>query len=347
MPTATYVLWRAVPFGIHNITSARNAGAKAKRLDQLGLKGNTMLTQAVESRTDTTVSLRSVTKRYRDFEALKSLDLEVRSGEILGIIGPNGAGKTTTLKMIVGLLTPTSGIVEVMGLDMARDGTRIKRSIGYLPEESPLYENMSARDYLMFFSELYRIPGALAKERIDMLLDSLKLANRDKQTGELSKGMRRKVAIARTLLHDPTLLVLDEPNSGLDPLTSFFIIEYLKKLNSQGKTIILSAHNLFHVEYICDRVAILKDGELVVCDTIESMRESIGKREYEILFKANADLDYEKRDDNYVFRAADVGQVAALLQNISDRNWALIDLSVRQSALEEMYVDLMIEKQCA
>jgi ABC-2 type transport system ATP-binding protein len=301
------------------------------------------MTQTVETRTDKIVRLRSVTKRYRDFEAVRGLDLEVRNGEILGIIGPNGAGKTTTLKMIVGLLEPSSGIIEVMGSDMARDGTRIKRAIGYLPEESPLYENMTARDYLKFFAELYKIPGALANKRIDLLLDSLKLADRDKHAGELSKGMRRKVAIARTLLHDPALLVLDEPNSGLDPLTSFFIIEYLKTLNSQGKTIVLSAHNLFHVEYICDRVAILKNGDLVVCDTIESMRESIGKREYEVLFKASEDLDYEKRDNNYVFRAADVGQVASLLQSISDRNWALIDLSVRQSALEEMYVDLMAE----
>jgi ABC-2 type transport system ATP-binding protein len=302
-----------------------------------------MVTQDAPARADTIVRLGSVAKRYRDFEAVKCLDLEVRNGEILGIIGPNGAGKTTTLKMIVGLLAPTSGHIEVMGADMASDGTRVKRSIGYLPEESPLYENMTARDYLMFFAELYKIPGAAAKERIDALLDSLKLADRDRQTGVLSKGMRRKVAIARTLLHDPTLLVLDEPNSGLDPLTSFFIIEYLKTLNSQGKTIILSAHNLFHVEYICDRVAILKSGELVVCDTIEAMRESIGTREYEVLFKAHEDLEHERRDDNYVFRAADVGQVAALLQEISDNNWALIDLSVRQSALEEMYVDLMTE----
>jgi len=287
------------------------------------------------------IKLDYLNKRYRDFHAVKNLNLQVRDGEIFGIIGHNGAGKTTTLKMIVGLLAPTSGTIEVMGRDMTKHSTEIKRHIGYLPEESPLYENMTVREYLMFFAELYKLPKTSAKEQIESILDSLKLEGRDKYTGELSKGMRRKVAIARTLLHDPQLLILDEPNSGLDPLTSFFIIDYLKQLNREGKTIVLSAHNLFHVEYICHRVAILKNGELVVCDTIEAMREKFGKREFEIVFKAEAVLEYETRDGNYVFRASDVDEIAALLRKISENNWALVDLSVKQSALEEMYVDIM------
>ena len=287
------------------------------------------------------INLKSVTKLYKNVAAVNNLNLQIRCGEILGLIGHNGAGKTTTLKMMAGLLAPTSGTIEVMGQDMAKDSTNIKRFIGYLPEESPLYENMTVREYLLFFSELYKIPKVQATERIESLLDSLKLAEKDKFTGELSKGMKRKVAIARTLLHDPTLLVLDEPNSGLDPLTSFFIIDYLKTLNSRGKTIVLSAHNLFHIEYICDRVGIMKNGELVLCDTMESIRKKLGKREYEVVFKADSDLDYERQGDNYVFRATDVGQMASLLRNISEKNWALIDLSVQHSALEDMYVELM------
>lgn len=291
------------------------------------------------------IKLESLNKSYRNHQAVKDLSISVGDSEIFGIIGHNGAGKTTTLKMIVGLLAPTSGRIEVMGHDMTKDSIDAKRRIGYLPEESPLYENMTVREYLMFFAELYKLPKKESRNRIDLLLDSLKMGAKDKYTGELSKGMRRKVAIARTLLHDPQLLVLDEPNSGLDPLTSFFIIDYLKSLNGEGKTIILSAHNLFHVEYICDRVAILKNGELVVCDTIEAMRETFGKREYEVIFKAEAALDYEKREDNYVFRAADVAQIASLLQKISENDWALVDLSVQQSALEEMYVGIMTEEK--
>jgi len=290
---------------------------------------------------NTIIKLNSLTKLYKNCVAVNNVNLQIREGEILGLIGHNGAGKTTILKMLVGLLTPTSGTIEVMGKDMTKDSTDVKRFIGYLPEESPLYENMTVREYLLFFSELYKIPKATARERIDSLLDSLKLTEKDKYTGELSKGMKRKVAIARTLLHDPTLLVLDEPNSGLDPLTSFFIIDYLKTLKNRGKTIVLSAHNLFHIEYICDRVGIMKNGELVLCDTMESIRKKLGTREYEVVFKADTDLDYERQGDNYVLRVADVGKIASLLHEISEKNWALIDLSVRQSALEDMYVELM------
>jgi ABC-2 type transport system ATP-binding protein len=291
--------------------------------------------------------LKGVTKSYRDCVAVDHLDMDVREGEILGIIGHNGAGKTTILKMITGLISPTAGSIEIMGMDITREGTRIKSFIGYLPEENPFYENMTVTEYLLFFSELYRIPRSVARDRIHRLLGVLKLAEKDKLTGELSKGMKRKVAIARTLLHDPGLLILDEPNSGLDPLTSFFIIDYLRALRDEGKTILLSAHNLFHIEYICDRVAILKNGRLVIVDSMESLRQRLGEREYEITFKTADDLPYERKDDNYMFKSADIGQIASLLRQISDSGWALVDLSIRQSALEDIYVKLMNDTELA
>ena len=290
---------------------------------------------------DTVVELSGISKLYGDFPAVRRLDLSVARGEILGLVGHNGAGKTTTLKMLAGLVAPTTGCIRVMGIDMAREATRAKGFIGYLPEESPFYENMTVTEYLAFFGELYRLPRRVVRERTEELLGALKLPERDRLTGELSKGMKRKVAIARALLHDPALLVLDEPNSGLDPLTSFFIIDYLRELRKKGKTIILSAHNLFHVEYICDRVAILKDGELVVCDTMEAIRRTLGEREYEVTFSAPADLPYPKVDGNYVFRSPDAGQLAGILRQVSDSGWALVDLSIRQSALEDIYVKLM------
>jgi ABC-2 type transport system ATP-binding protein len=290
------------------------------------------------------IRLEHVSKRYHDFSAVDDLTLEVADGEIVGIIGHNGAGKSTTLKMIAGLIEPTGGTVEVMGRSMQREGVRIKREIGFLPEDSPLYENLSARQYLLFFSELYRMPRCTALARIDELLDSLNLPQKDKLTGEFSKGMKRKTAIARALLHDPRLLILDEPNSGLDPLTSFFIINYLKTLKSQGKTILLSAHNLFHVEYICDRVAIIKNGKLIVFDKMDAIRSSLGSREYQVIFKSDETLDYERSDGSYIFRTGEIGAIAAMLETISAQNWALVDLSVKESALEEIYVRLMTEK---
>ena len=291
------------------------------------------------------IVLSGLTKLYNNSPAVQELDLEVRDGEIMGIIGHNGAGKTTTLKMILGLIEPTAGRVEVMGRDMTRDSLYIKQFIGYLPEESSLYENMTVSEYLLFFSEIYKMPRRTAQARIKTLLTSLDLDKHDKLTGELSKGMKRKVAIARALLHDPALLILDEPNSGLDPLTSFFIINYLKTLREQGKTILLSAHNLFHVEYICDRVAILKNGRLVVCDTMEAIQQRLGRREYEVVFKSDEPLDYEQSDGNYVLRTDAVSEIAALLEDISTHDWALVNLSVTESALEDIYVEMMTDPQ--
>ncbi|HMV29121.1 MAG TPA: ABC transporter ATP-binding protein, partial [Anaerolineales bacterium] len=180
------------------------------------------------------IKLTDVTKRYDNTTVVHPLNLQINEGEIVGIIGHNGAGKSTTMKMIAGLVEPTSGEVRVMGQDMWKHNLKVKQRIGYLPEESPLYETMTARQYLLFFSELYQMPRAKALSRIDGLLESLDLPQKDKLTGEFSKGMKRKTAIARTLLHNPDLLILDEPNSGLDPLTSFFIINYLKTLKREG-----------------------------------------------------------------------------------------------------------------
>jgi len=287
------------------------------------------------------IQLVDVTKSYDDTIVVERLNLKIDSGEIVGIIGHNGAGKSTTLKMIAGLVEPTSGHVRVMGHDMQKESIKVKQRIGYLPEESSLYEAMTAQQYLLFFSELYRMPRRKALQRIDQLLDSLGLADKNKLTGEFSKGMKRKTAIARTLLHDPELLILDEPNSGLDPLTSFFIINYLKTLKRAGKTIILSAHNLFHVETICDRVGIIKNGKLLIFDSMDIIRSRLGKREYQVLFHTDQKLDYEPVNGNYVFRTGEVDAIARMLETVSANGWTLMDLSMRESALEEIYVKLM------
>lgn len=287
------------------------------------------------------IQLVNVTKRYDDTTVVDNLNLQINAGEIVGLIGHNGAGKSTTLKMIAGLIEPTSGEVSVMGRNMQKGDVKVKQQIGFLPEESPLYEAMTAQQYLLFFSELYGMPRPKALKRIDQLLYSLDLAEKNKLTGEFSKGMKRKTAIARALLHDPNLLILDEPNSGLDPLTSFFIINYLKTLRREGKTIILSAHNLFHVETICDRVGIMKNGQLLVFDTMDAIRAKLGKREYQVFFHTEQELDYELMNGHYVYRTAEVESIARMLEAIAANGWRLVDLSMRESALEEIYVKLM------
>lgn len=288
------------------------------------------------------IQLTDVSKSYHNMLVVDHLNLQIGAGEIVGLIGHNGAGKSTTLKMMAGLIEPTSGHIQVMGHDMQKESIQVKQKIGYLPEESPLYEAMTAQQYLLFFSELYQMPRQKALKRIDQLLDSLGLPDKHKLTGEFSKGMKRKTAIARALLHDPELLILDEPNSGLDPLTSFFIINYLTTLKREGKTIVLSAHNLFHVETICDRVGIIKNGKLLVFDSMDVIRSKLGKREYQVIFQAEEKLDtYEYIHGSYIFRAAEVEAIARMLEIISANGWTLMDLSMRESALEEIYVKLM------
>jgi len=287
------------------------------------------------------IQIENVTKRYDNTTVVDRLNLQINDGEIVGIIGHNGAGKSTTMKMIAGLVEPTEGVVRVMGQDMLKGNARVKQRIGYLPEDSPLYEAMTAQQYLLFFSELYQMPRTKALQRIDELLTSLDLHETNKLTGEFSKGMKRKTAIARALLHDPDLLILDEPNSGLDPLTSFFILNYLKTLRRAGKTILLSAHNLFHVETVCDRVGIIKNGKLLVLDTMDSIRARLGKREYQVIFHTDQKLDYEQVNGKYIFRTAEVDAIAGMLETVSAHGWTLMDLSMRESALEEIYVKLM------
>jgi ABC-2 type transport system ATP-binding protein len=287
------------------------------------------------------IELKDVSKRYNDTTAVEPLTLQVPDGEIVGIIGHNGAGKSTLLKMMAGLIEPSSGSVMVMGRDIQKEGVKVKKHIGFLPEDSPLYEAMTARQYLLFFSELYQMPRKTALRRIDELLDSLDLPQKDQLTGEFSKGMKRKTAIARALLHDPGLLILDEPNSGLDPLTALFILGYLKKLKGEGKTIVLSAHNLFHVESICDRVAIIKNGRMLVFNRMEAIRARLGKREYQVIFRSDEALDYERLDGNYIYRTDQIAGITSMLETVSANKWGLVDLSMKESALEEIYVKLM------
>ena len=198
--------------------------------------------------------------------------------------GHNGAGKTTLLKIIAGLVAPPSGELSVNGIDVVRAPMALKETLGYLPEESRLYETMTADDYLAFFGEIYGIEKEEISIRTRRLFAVLSLEPNGKKLGEFSKGMKRKTAIARSLIHDPKFLVYDEPTSGLDPMTSRFIAGYLEKLKSEGRTIVLSAHNLYQVEAICDRVMILRRGKVVALGTMDELREQFGSITYTIWF---------------------------------------------------------------
>ena len=207
-----------------------------------------------------------LTKVFKDFwrrphvEAVKDLNLEIRPGEVFGLLGPNGSGKSTAIKLLLGLLYPTRGRIAVFGrppTDVA-----IKKRIGYLPEESYLYQFLNARETLDFYGRLFRLPSRVRRDRLDMLLEMVGLQHEAKRrVGEYSKGMARRIGLAQALINDPEFLILDEPTSGLDPIGTRQIKDVIRRLGDLGKTILLSSHLLADVEDVCDRVCILYGGQ--------------------------------------------------------------------------------------
>ncbi|MFK7735373.1 MAG: ABC transporter ATP-binding protein [Pirellulaceae bacterium] len=222
------------------------------------------------------IETRNLGKVYRDFwgrkkvAALKSLDIEVQKGEIFGLLGPNGSGKSTTIKLIQGLLFPTSGRAFVFGKE-ARDVTKNER-IGYLPEESYLYKFLNAEETLDFYGRLFDMPAAVRKERSDQLIRMVGLNSaRRRQLREYSKGMTRRIGLAQALINEPDLLILDEPTTGMDPIGSREMKDLIIKLRDEGKTILLCSHQLADVQDVCDRVAILHQGELRELGRVEEL----------------------------------------------------------------------------
>ncbi|MEM9825940.1 MAG: ABC transporter ATP-binding protein [Planctomycetota bacterium] len=216
---------------------------------------------------DVVIETRNLSKIYRDFwgrrkvNALKSLDIEVRRGEIFGLLGPNGSGKSTTIKLILGLLFPSSGRVLVFDKDASE--TSKNEQIGYLPEESYLYKFLSAEETLDFYGRLFDMPGSLRKQRVDELIKLVGLSGaRYRQLKEYSKGMTRRVGLAQALINDPDLILLDEPTTGLDPIGTREMKDLILALRDAGKTVLLCSHQLADVQDVCDRVAILHQGEL-------------------------------------------------------------------------------------
>jgi len=213
------------------------------------------------------VETKNLTKIYRDFwgrqkvRALKALDLQIHKGEIFGLLGPNGSGKTTTIKLLLGLLFPTSGDISILG-KTASDVAKNEK-IGYLPEESYLYRFLNAEETLDFYGRLFKMSGPVRRQRVSQLINMVGLESAKKrQLREYSKGMTRRIGLAQALINDPDLILLDEPTSGLDPIGTKNMKDLILELREQGKTIIMSSHLLADVQDVCDRVGILYQGEL-------------------------------------------------------------------------------------
>jgi len=225
---------------------------------------------------ETVIETRALSKTYSDFwgrpkvRALKALDLEIKRGEVFGLLGPNGSGKTTTIKLLLGLLFPTEGQALIFGKD-ATDVSKNQR-IGYLPEESYLYRFLNAEETLDFYGRLFAIPHDQLRERIDSLIRTVGLEKaRKRQLKEYSKGMTRRIGLAQALINEPELILLDEPTSGLDPIGTREMKDMILRLRDQGTTVVMCSHLLADVQDVCDRIAILHQGELKELGRVDTL----------------------------------------------------------------------------
>jgi gliding motility-associated transport system ATP-binding protein len=217
------------------------------------------------------LTVEHVNKWFGSFQAIKDLSMDVRDGIIFGFVGPNGAGKTTTMRIITGFLPATSGTVRVDGFDVFEQSAEVRRRIGYLPENPPLYNDMSVTPYLRFVARLKGLPRAAVADAVERVLATCGLTGvRDRLLGHLSKGYRQRVGLAQALIHDPPVLVLDEPTIGLDPRQIIEIRSLIRTLGGQ-RTVVLSTHILPEVAQVCDKVVIINDGRVVLEDDLRTL----------------------------------------------------------------------------
>lgn len=291
----------------------------------------------------------NLTKDYGGGRGARDVNLDVPSGTVYGYIGPNGSGKTTTIKLVCGLISPTSGTAFVDGIEvLPKNSAVIKRMVGYLPDEFGVYEQMSVWEYLDFFGAAYKIPPKQRRKRIEGVLDLTEATHMiDYQVSSLSRGMHQKIGIAKTLLHDPRLLILDEPANGLDPYARIEMRETILRLKSIGKTIMLSSHILPELGAICDRIGIIEKGTLLIQGPIRDITRSLQEH---IRLEVVVDTDPEEaaavaRDFPAVSDAQSSGQEITMdyrgkRNEIADLNRHLVAAGVRVISLRELEVDL-------
>ena len=294
-----------------------------------------------------------LTKCYGEKTAVSELNLDIRKGEIFGLLGPNGAGKTTTILMLLGLTEPTSGTASINGRDCTRDPIGIKTMVGYLPDQMGFYADMTGRENLRFTGRLNGLKGTLLEERIDSLLERVRMTEAaDKKTGTYSRGMKQRLGIADVLMKDPQVVIMDEPTLGIDPEGMRELTDLIRRLSVEdGRTILISSHQLYQVQQICDRVGLFVEGKLIACGKIEELAEQVQQEGNYVLETAAVPDDggfkallndlgnvrqVERQGDVYVVRSRnDVRR--ELLRRSLDQGYTLSHLRLRGGDLDEIY----------
>ena len=280
------------------------------------------------------VSIRGLTKRYGTLNAVDGLDLDIPKGSVFGLIGPNGAGKSTTFAVLVGLLRPTAGEVRVHGLDPVTQTRDVRRILGYMPDVMGVYENLRVDEYLRFFASAYHVPRDRHSALVDQLLELVDLdVKRNAYVDSLSRGMKQRLSLARSLVHDPQVLVLDEPASGLDPRARAELRGLLVELRSMGKTVIISSHILAELEEMCSDVAILEAGRLVTSGEPRTiLRQLQGGRSIRVRL-ADGEVQHHQVAD-------DADQQALLRRLLVDEGLAVVEFVEEQGTLESLFLQV-------
>ena len=228
----------------------------------------------------------NLTKYFKDLKAVDAVNLHIKAGEVLALLGPNGAGKTTTVRMLTTVLKPSSGTARVAGYDVLEHPSEVRSSVGVLTEDHGLYDRMQIDEYLDFFGRIYDMPAAEREDRIEYLLGRFGLLDaRNRRIGKFSKGMRQKLSLARSLLHSPPVLLLDEPTSAMDPASARLVRNAIKTLRSEDRSIIVCTHNLAEAEELADKIAIIRYGKIIANGSVPELKEQLlGPGEYKVQF---------------------------------------------------------------
>lgn len=300
------------------------------------------------------IETEGLTKQFGDLVAVSQVSLKVEAGEVLALLGPNGAGKTTTIRMLASILVPTRGWARIAGYDTRLEPATVRRHIGILTEHHGLYTRMRADEYLAFFAQVYQLPPQRARQRIDQLLERFGLAQSvDLRLGQFSKGMRQKLAMARALLHEPSVLLLDEPTSAMDPESARLVRQSINGLRSSNRALVICTHNLHEAEALADRIAIIRRGSIVAQGTPAELRASfLGQPIMELrvagelngaasLLPPGVELQ-ESGPDWIRFQSADPQRLNPMvIEAISSAGIQIVTLSEVKRSLEEVYLSVM------
>jgi ABC-2 type transport system ATP-binding protein len=280
------------------------------------------------------VETTGLTKRYGTLNAVDDLALKIPRGSIYGLIGPNGAGKSTTFSMIATLLRPTTGSLTVLGHDPVRAPRDVRRRLGYMPDVLGVYDNLRVDEYLQFFAASYRVPRKEWPSLVDGLLELVDLNVKSTSlVNSLSRGMKQRLSLARTLVHDPDLLVLDEPASGLDPRARVELRDTLRQLNQLGKTIVVSSHILAELEEICTEIAIMEAGKLLASGTPRQIMDTLGRaKSISVRFTDGTSETFTVADD--------AEQVALLRRLALDEERGVLEFRETHFGLEELFMSI-------